>query len=76
MQQLFDVIWKRNYNENIQFLEGEMMDFKSVPNKYRPILFWSWDEKLDVNKTKCQIKFMNDVGIEDRYCFAEITLKN
>ena len=33
------------------------------PNKYRPIPFWSWNEKLDVEETKKQIKQMSEVGI-------------
>ncbi len=39
------------------------MDFKDIPNKYRPIPFWSWNEKLDINETKEQIHKMDDVGI-------------
>lgn len=39
------------------------MDFKNVPNKFRPIPFWSWNEKLDTEETKRQIKLMHDVGI-------------
>ena len=39
------------------------MDFKNIPKKYRPIPFWSWNEKLDVNETKEQIHKMDDVGI-------------
>ena len=39
------------------------MDFKNVPNKYRPIPFWSWNEKLDTKETKSQINKMHDVGI-------------
>ncbi len=39
------------------------MDFKIVPNKYRPIPFWSWNEKLNVAETREQIDKMNDVGI-------------
>lgn len=39
------------------------MDFKNVPNKYRPIPFWSWNEKLEVSETKEQVEKMNDVGI-------------
>ena len=36
---------------------------KIIPKKYRPIPFWSWNEKLDTNETKRQIKMMNDVGM-------------
>ncbi|MBO5059546.1 MAG: hypothetical protein J6C82_01350 [Clostridia bacterium] len=39
------------------------MDFKNVPKKYRPIPFWSWNEKLDTKETVEQIHKMNDVGI-------------
>ncbi len=39
------------------------MDFKNVPSKYRPIPFWSWNEKLDACETKRQIEEMHNVGI-------------
>lgn len=39
------------------------MDFKNVPNKYRPIPFWSWNEKLTPEETRHQIKEMHSVGI-------------
>ena len=39
------------------------MDIKNIPKKYRPIPFWSWNEKLDVDETKEQIHKMDDVGI-------------
>ena len=39
------------------------MNFKNVPGKYRPIPFWSWNEKLDTEETRRQIKKMHDVGI-------------
>ncbi len=39
------------------------MNFKSVEKKYRPIPFWSWNEKLDVETTKRQVEIMNDAGI-------------
>ena len=38
------------------------MDFKNVPKKYRPIPFWSWNEKLEVEETKRQVNIMNDNG--------------
>ena len=44
-----------------------MTDFEKLlqnpPKKYRPIPFWSWNEKLDVEETKKQIRQMNDVGL-------------
>jgi len=39
------------------------MDFKHVPAKYRPIPFWSWNEKLTTEETAEQIHKMHDVGI-------------
>lgn len=39
------------------------MDFKNVAKKYRPVPFWSWNEKLDKDETKRQINMMNDVGM-------------
>lgn len=39
------------------------MDFKNVPNKYRPIPFWSWNEKLTPEETVHQINEMHSVGI-------------
>ena len=39
------------------------MDFKNVPKKYRPIPFWSWNEKLETGETREQIRKMDDAGI-------------
>ena len=39
------------------------MDFKNVPKKYRPIPFWSWNEKLETAETAEQVCAMNDAGI-------------
>lgn len=39
------------------------MDFKQVPMKYRPIPFWSWNEKLEVEETKEQIGKMHEAGL-------------
>ena len=39
------------------------MNLKNVPNQYRPIPFWSWNEKLDPEETKRQIQLMHDAGI-------------
>lgn len=39
------------------------MNFKHVGNEYRPIPFWSWNEKLNTEQTKEQINKMNEVGI-------------
>ena len=39
------------------------MDFKNIPKKYRPIPFWSWNEKLDTEETARQVHLMDGVGI-------------
>ena len=39
------------------------MDFKNIPNKYRPVPFWSWNERLDIDETSKQVRKMHDVGI-------------
>ena len=39
------------------------MDFKFVPKEYRPIPFWSWNEKLETEETKEQIRQMDEAGI-------------
>ena len=46
------------------------MDFKNIPNKYRPIPFWSWNEKLNIEETKNQIEQMNNVGIGGYFMHA------
>ena len=39
------------------------MEFKNIPMKYKPIPFWSWNEKLEVGETRRQIREMYGVGI-------------
>lgn len=39
------------------------MNFKKVPNKYRPIPFWSWNDELDITETRRQVKLMHKAGI-------------
>ena len=34
-----------------------------IEKKFRPIPFWSWNEKLDVNETRAQIREMDAVGM-------------
>ena len=36
---------------------------KQIPKKYRPIPFWSWNEKLDTEETARQIKLMDEAGL-------------
>ncbi|MBQ2890585.1 MAG: hypothetical protein IJE44_02935 [Clostridia bacterium] len=39
------------------------MEFKNIPNKFRPIPFWSWNEKLDTKETARQVKLMYEAGL-------------
>ncbi len=39
------------------------MDFKQVDKKYRPIPFWSWNEKPDTEETAEQVNRMDAAGI-------------
>ncbi len=38
------------------------MDLKNIDKKYRPVPFWSWNEKLDTDETRRQIGIMDDTG--------------
>ncbi len=38
------------------------MDFKTIPNEYRPVPFWAWNEKIDPDRCKQQIGFMHEAG--------------
>ncbi len=46
------------------------MDFKNVPKKYRPVPFWSWNEKLSVDESLRQTALMDDVGIGGYFMHA------
>lgn len=56
-----------------------MTDFektlKNLPKKYRPAPFWSWNEKLDVEETKKQIRQMDKVGLGGFFMHARGGLK-
>ncbi|MHB8962671.1 MAG: hypothetical protein ACYC5K_05910, partial [Saccharofermentanales bacterium] len=43
---------------------------KSPDNQYRPIPFWSWNEKLNCDETRWQIDEMNRVGIGGYFMHA------
>lgn len=51
------------------------MDFKNIPKKYRPIPFWSWNDKLEVPETTWQIEKMDEVGIGGFFMHARGGLK-
>ena len=39
------------------------MDLERVDKKYRPVPFWSWNEKLDPEETRRQVALMDEAGI-------------
>jgi len=41
----------------------DMDMFNEIPKKYRPVPFWSWNEKLDINETERQIELMDKAGM-------------
>ena len=53
------------------------MDFfqKKDLDKYRPLPFWSWNDKLEPEELKRQIRWMNDSGIGGFFMHARAGLK-
>ena len=51
------------------------MDFKSIPKKYRPLPFWSWNEKLNCEETVRQVSIMDTAGIGGFFMHARGGLK-
>ena len=51
------------------------MDFKNIEAKYRPIPFWSWNDKLDTDETKRQIDIMYNAGLGGFFMHARGGLK-
>ena len=39
------------------------MNFKNIPKEYRPIPFWSWNEKLNEEETAYQVRVMDKAGM-------------
>lgn len=46
------------------------MDFKKIDREYRPIPFWSWNEKLDTDETRRQVRLMDEAGIGGYFMHA------
>ena len=46
------------------------MNLKNPEKKYRPIPFWSWNEKLDTKETKRQIEMMDQIGMGGYFMHA------
>lgn len=39
------------------------MDFRNVEKKYRPVPFWSWNERLQTEQTRQQVALMDEAGV-------------
>ncbi|MBQ8525626.1 MAG: hypothetical protein IJ460_02740 [Clostridia bacterium] len=48
----------------------DISTIKNPPNKYRPIPFWSWNEKLNTAETRRQTGLMKEVGIGGYFMHA------
>lgn len=55
--------YRRNLEVRMPKIQVAPMNFKNVRGKYRPIPFWSWNEKLDVKETKYQVHQMKEAGM-------------
>lgn len=51
------------------------MGQKKIAKKYRPIPFWSWNEKLDVQESRRQIREMNQAGLGGFFMHARSGLQ-
>ncbi|MEE0928420.1 MAG: glycosyl hydrolase [Acutalibacteraceae bacterium] len=45
-------------------------ELKNPSKKYRPAPFWSWNEKLDVNETRLQVRQMEQAGLGGYFMHA------
>ena len=46
------------------------MDFKKIDKKYKPIPFWSWNERLECDETRRQVAVMDEAGIGGYFMHA------
>lgn len=46
------------------------MDYKKILNDYRPIPFWSWNERLECEQTRRQVRLMHEAGIGGYFMHA------
>lgn len=44
-------------------MDKKFAKLKNISNKYRPIPFWSWNEKLNTDETAEQVRIMYNAGI-------------
>ncbi len=45
-------------------------NLKNPPKKYRPVPFWSWNEKLDTEETRLQVREMDEAGLGGYFMHA------
>ncbi len=45
-------------------------NLKNPPKKYRPAPFWSWNEKLDIEETRLQVREMEQAGLGGYFMHA------
>lgn len=45
-------------------------NLKNPPKKYRPAPFWSWNEKLDTEETRLQVREMEEAGLGGYFMHA------
>lgn len=45
-------------------------ELKNPPKKYRPYPFWSWNEKLDTQETRLQVRQMDEAGLGGYFMHA------
>ncbi|OHB57713.1 MAG: hypothetical protein A2Y12_14060 [Planctomycetes bacterium GWF2_42_9] len=43
--------------------EIEMSAFFCTPSEYRPIIFWNWNEVMELEETRRQLKLMKAAGL-------------
>ncbi len=51
------------------------MDFKNIDKKYRPVPFWSWNEKLKVEESIRQTALMDEAGMGGYFMHARAGLQ-
>ncbi len=49
-------------------------DFKSPPNEYRSVPFWSWNDDLDPEELRRQVRTMKEAGIGGGFMHARVGL--
>lgn len=48
----------------------KISEIKEIKNEYRPIPFWSWNERLDAKETRRQVRVMKEAGVGGYFMHA------